>query len=63
MGISAERVEDGILFLTSESESVIVLNTEKDEISLVDNDISENDILNMIWRKEKKLMVSERDFR
>lgn len=62
VGISAERVEDGILFLTSESESVIVLNTEKDEISLVDNDILENDILNMIWRKEKKLMVSEKDF-
>ncbi len=60
-GISDEIIGENILFLSSLIEEVILLDTGKDEIRLISNEMSEQDFLNFLRKKMGKVAVSEKD--
>lgn len=60
-GISADTVGENIVFLPTMSEKIIIFNTRKDEIRILDNEMPDDDFLHMLWERDGKFTVSERE--
>lgn len=60
-GISADAIGENIIFLSTMIEKIIIFNTKNDEMLMLDNKIPDDDFLDMIWEKNGKFMISERE--
>ena len=61
VGISDEALGENILFLTAATEHVIVFEPEKGKMSLINNELSDEDMLRLMWKSADRVVVSERD--